>query len=55
MTATLAVVVGLVVTPEGAREADVVVEKGRNAAVSPPGAASGQTVDVSGCEPRMSY
>jgi dihydropyrimidinase len=49
MTTTLRVAGGRVVTPEGLREADVVVEEGRIAAVSPPGAATDQTVDASGC------
>jgi dihydropyrimidinase len=49
MPATLTVVGGLVVTPEGLREADVVVEDGTITATSQPGAARGQTVDVSGC------
>jgi dihydropyrimidinase len=49
MTRTLTIAGGRVATPEGLREADVVVEDGRIAAVSPPGAATGQTVDASGC------
>jgi dihydropyrimidinase len=49
MTTTLTVAGGRVVTPVGLREADVVVDDGRIATVSPPGAATGQTVDASRC------
>ena len=49
MTKTLTIAGGRVVTPEGLHEADVVVEDGRIAAVSSPGAAMGQTIEASGC------
>ena len=49
MRGTLTVAGGLLVTPGGAREADVVVADGRIASVVAPGEAHGAVVDARGC------
>jgi dihydropyrimidinase len=46
---SLTVTGGVVVTPDGAREADVVIEGERITAVERPALRSGQTVDARGC------
>jgi dihydropyrimidinase len=50
VSAALAVRGGLVVAPEGAREADVLIDGGRIAALTPPGAApAGEEIEARGC------
>jgi dihydropyrimidinase len=49
MGRALTVAGGLVVTPQGASRAEVVVEDGKIAAVTPPGARVGEIVDAADC------
>jgi dihydropyrimidinase len=49
MSGALTLAGGLVVMPEGAGRADVVVEDGKIAAVTPPGARVGEIVDAADC------
>jgi dihydropyrimidinase len=49
VSAALAVRGGLVVAPDGVREADVLIDEERIVAITPPGEAPGETIDARGC------
>ena len=49
MSPALAVRGGLVVAPDGVREADVLIDGERIVAITPPGEAPGETIDARGC------